>query len=91
MSDPRSDHRIIGIHITDRVQNAGDVQRILSKYGKTIRTRLGLHEVHDNAAAPEGLILLETVGPSEDADSLSNELRRLPGVQVQSMFFSHPQ
>jgi hypothetical protein len=91
MSDQRDDHRIIGIHITDRVQNAGDVQRILSKYGKAIRTRVGLHDVRDNAAAPEGLILLETVGSSEDADALSNELRRLPGVQVQSMFFSHPQ
>ncbi len=86
-----NDHRIVGIHITDRAQNAGDVQRVLSKYGKNIRTRLGLHEVRENAASPEGLILLETVGPSEDADALSNELRRLPGVQVQSMFFSHPE
>ena len=29
------DHRIVGIHITDRAINAAEVQQILSKYGKT--------------------------------------------------------
>jgi hypothetical protein len=84
------DHRIVGVHITDRVTHAGEVQNILSKYGKNIRTRLGLHEISENSASPNGLIILEAVGSNQEIDALSDELRRLKGVQVQSMFFSHP-
>jgi hypothetical protein len=86
-----TDHRIVGIHITDRTTAAGRVQEILSKHGDRIRTRLGLHDVHDNVASPNALILLETVGSHQEIDALSDELHRLPGIQVQSMFFSHPE
>jgi hypothetical protein len=85
------DHRIVGIHITDRATHAGEVQTILSKFGKNIRTRLGLHDVNEDSASPNGLIILEAVGTNQEIDALSDELRRLKGIQVQSMFFSHPQ
>jgi hypothetical protein len=85
-----NDHRIVGVHITDRATHAGEVQAILSKYGKNIRTRLGLHEISEDTASPNGLIILEAVGSNAEIDALSDELRRLKGVQVQSMFFSHP-
>jgi len=84
-----TDHRIVGIHITDRAVAAGRVQEILSKYSGNIRTRLGLHDVHDNVASPNALILIEAVGSHQEIDALSDELRRLSGIQVQSMFFSH--
>jgi hypothetical protein len=85
-----SDHRIVGVHITDRALNAGQVQELLSRHARLIRTRLGIHDVSESLASPHGLILLETVGTDADIDAFSDELRRLPGVQVQSMFFSHP-
>ncbi len=85
------DHRIVGIHITDRAIHAGEVQQILSKYAKNIQTRLGLHEVSEDAASPNGLIIIEAVGANQEIDALSDELRRLKGIQVQSMFFSHPE
>jgi hypothetical protein len=85
------DHRIVGVHITDRASHAGEVQNILGKYGKNIRTRLGLHEINEDSASPNGLIILEAVGTNQEIDALSDELRRLKGVQVQSMFFSHPE
>ena len=85
------DHRIVGIHVTDRATQAGEVQQILSKYGKNIRTRLGLHETSEDAASPNGLILIEAVGSNQEIDALSDELRLLKGIQVQSMFFSHPE
>jgi muramidase (phage lysozyme) len=91
MSDHPTDHRIVGIHVTDRATAAGKVQEILSKYSKNIRTRLGLHDVHDDVASPNGLILVEAIGTHQEIDALSDELRRLPGIQVQSMFFSHPE
>ena len=86
-----TDHRIVGIHVTDRAVNAGKVQEILSKYARNIRTRLGLYDVHDDGASPNALILIEAVGSHDEIDALSDELRRLPGIQVQSMFFSHPE
>jgi hypothetical protein len=42
-------------------------------------------------ASPSALILIEAVGSHQQIDALSDELRRLPGIQVQSMFFSHPE
>ncbi len=84
------DHIIVGIHITDRVTNAGEVQTLLSAHGKNIRTRLGLHETFEDSAGPNGLILLETVGPAAEIDALCDSLRKLRGVQVQQMYFSHP-
>jgi len=84
------DHFIVGVHITDRVQNAAEVQAILTEHGRNIRTRLGLHEADADGASPSGLILLETVGPEDQIDALCDSLGRLRGVQVQRMFFSHP-
>ncbi|MBN2193058.1 MAG: hypothetical protein JW751_09600 [Polyangiaceae bacterium] len=84
------DHIIVGIHITDRVTNAGEVQSLLTQYGKNIRTRLGLRETVEDTAGPNGLILLETVGPADELDALCAALRKLEGVQVQQMYFSHP-
>lgn len=85
-----SEHRIIGVHVTNRVDNAGEIQKILGKHGRIIRTRLGLHDVTESQAGPHGLILLDTVGGAADADALSSDLRGISGVQVQSMFFSDP-
>ncbi len=85
------DHYIVGIHITDRARSSQEVQSILSKHGSTIRTRLGLHDADAEGASSTGLILLETVGPEAQTDALCDALRRLHGVQVQRMFFSHPQ
>jgi hypothetical protein len=84
------DHVIVGIHITDRVRNASEVQALLTRYGKNIRTRLGLHEAVDDSAGPNGLILLETVGAAAEIDALCDGLRKVHGVQVQQMYFSHP-
>lgn len=85
------DHIIVGVHITDRVTNAGEVQSILTRNGSSIRTRLGLHESEGDAASPNGLILLETIGSAAQVDAMCGELRKVHGVQVQQMYFSHPQ
>ena len=85
------DHIIVGIHITDRVERAGEVQKILTEYGGNIRTRLGLHHADHEVASPQGLILLDTVGDESEIDAFCDKLRKLHGVQVQRMFFSHPE
>ncbi len=78
---------ILGIHITDRAHDVVALQSILTKYGCTIRTRLGLHETAEERVSPEGIILLELTGDKEEFLKLENELLALDGVTVKKMVF----
>jgi len=79
--------RILGILITDRQKEAGKVQNVLTKYGCTIKTRLGLHEATDDFCSTSGLILLELIGDLSDMDKLEKELVAIEGTQTQKMVF----
>ena len=79
---------ILGIYITDRVQEVSAVQSILTKFGCTIRTRLGLHEVKDGSCARSGLILLELTGTKEEFVKLENSLLKVEGLVVKKMVFT---
>ena len=78
---------ILGIHITDRVLEVSRVQSVLSKFGCTIKTRLGLHEVMDDTCSKTGLILLELTGNRTEFLKLENELLQIEGLQVKKMIF----
>jgi hypothetical protein len=82
-------HIILGIHITDRVQHIPDVQSLFTKYGCSIRTRLGLHNTSGKFCSPNGLILLEMTGDEEPVWQLMEELEAIEGVDVQKMVFEH--
>ena len=79
---------ILGVHITDRVQEVSEVQAILTKFGCTIKTRLGLHEVKDDFCARSGLIILELTGSQEEFIKLENELLKINGLEVKKMVFT---
>lgn len=81
--------RILGILIIDRQKEVGKVQELLTKFGCTIRTRLGLHEVSDEICSPSGLILLELYGETAEMDKLENSLLAIEGIKVQKMVFQH--
>jgi hypothetical protein len=83
-------HRILGVHVTDRVKRAGDVQALFSEYGCNIRTRLGLHQVDEGYCSPDGLILLELFGNERACDALRDKLGAIVGVEVKEMVFEHP-
>ncbi|HNW74536.1 MAG: hypothetical protein PHP04_11630 [Bacteroidales bacterium] len=78
---------ILGIQITDRVKEASRVQDIMTKFGCTIKTRLGLHEVTENFCSQNGLILLELTGNPVEFPKLENALLAIPGLQVKKMIF----
>jgi len=78
---------ILGISITDRKKEAGKVQQVLTEFGCSIKTRLGLHEVTDKHCSTSGLVLLELTGASEDRDKLEAALNKIEGTQVQKMVF----
>jgi hypothetical protein len=63
------------------------VQRVLSKFGCSIKTRLGLHEVNDDYCSEQGIILLELSGTRDEAMKLENELLAIDGLNVKKMVF----
>jgi len=78
---------ILGIKLKNRTETAVELQDILTKYGCSIRSRIGLH---DNAAGEvddHGIILLELTGDLSEQQNLENALKNLNGVQVQKMGF----
>ena len=79
---------ILGVQITDRVKEASLVQDVMTKYGCSIKTRLGLHEVREDFCSPNGLILLELTGNPSEFPKLENALLAIPGLQVRKMIFT---
>jgi len=79
--------RILGVVITDRQKEAGEVQKVLTKYGCSIKTRLGLHEASTENCSNEGLILLELIGDYKDMDNLEEALQKIEGTETQKMSF----
>ena len=75
---------ILGVHVAQRTKHTAKVQKILSDYGCSIRTRVGLHEADDGFCSPNGLILLEVVS---EAAGLAKALAAVPGVTVKKMVF----
>ena len=82
-------HLIFGIHITDRMTQAVEVQRLFTEYGRHIKTRLGLHEVGAEASSPSGIVLLEMYGDEARCMELQEKLNAITGVEVQLMVFDH--
>ncbi len=80
-------HMIFGVHVSNRVKKATDVQGIFTQYGCNIRTRLGLHDASDNVCAPNGVIILEMVGDEKICNEMADKLSKIDGVQVQKMLF----
>jgi hypothetical protein len=83
-------HLIVGVHITNRVKHVPDVQKVLTEFGCSIKTRLGLHEANAAVCSPNGLILLEMVGDDKASNQMARKLRAIEGIEVQKMVFAHP-
>jgi hypothetical protein len=82
-----SEIRVIGLHIFDRIREAGKTQEILTRYGDYIRTRYGFHELSDDVCSREGIIILEMVGNSNEWDKMEAEINEIYGVKIKKMDF----
>jgi hypothetical protein len=78
---------VLGLLVTNRVENVPEVQKVLTEYGCSIKTRIGLHEVDENICAPAGLILLELFGGDTAYAEVEAKLKGIKGLQVQKMVF----
>lgn len=78
---------ILGIKLYERVSTAPDFQTILSQYGCSIKTRIGLHSVSDGVCATNGIVLIEFIGNDETLASFEEELKSLGNIEIQKMTF----
>lgn len=83
------DHIVLGIHVTDRLKNAVDVQKVFTEYGCNIKTRVGLHDVDADVCSPSGVVLIEFFGAGDEALAMMAKLNEVEGVIVQKMVFGH--
>ena len=85
----REKHILFGVHVSDRVHHAGAVQEILTEYGCSIKTRIGLHDTDDRKCSSSGVILLEMFGDEARCHEMADKLNAVDGVEVQKMIFEH--
>jgi hypothetical protein len=85
----KNEHIIVGIHVTDRLQHASEVQKIFTEYGRHIKTRLGLHEVQGDFCAGGGVVILEMIGDGPTIDGMIARLEKIEGIEAKKMVFSH--
>jgi hypothetical protein len=80
--------RIIGLLITDRIKEAGQTQKTLTKFGHVIKSRLGFHEVTEDVCSRAGVVILQLAGNPAECEKLETELSQIGGLEVQRMVFS---
>lgn len=76
---------ILGIRLKKRLSNSTELQKLLSKYGCMIKTRLGLHSISQDACSPDGIILLEIMDFNDELDEFKKELGKLEGLTYETM------
>ncbi len=76
---------IIGIRIDERSKEALKVQEVLTKFGCSIKTRLGLNDASDDAVETSGIILLELFGDTSEHLRLEQELMAIEHTIVEKM------
>jgi hypothetical protein len=85
---PKMMYTVVGIHVPNRFKQASEVQKVLTEYGCSIRTRVGLHEVDKDHCATNGLLLLEMYGEENKLKEMMEKLNTIDrGIEVQQMIF----
>lgn len=81
--------RVAGIKITDRIKEAGLVQKALSANMSVISTRLGFHELSEEVCSREGFIVVHMAGEPDDCEALIKSIKSIEGIALREMVFSH--
>lgn len=70
---------IMGVCIENRIEDAVKFQEFITKYGCTIRTRIGLHNIGEYKCVNKGIILLEV---TDKINEIYDSLSKLWDVQI---------
>lgn len=76
---------VLGLVMGNRQEKAAEVQKVLTSFGCSIRTRLGLNTSYQGSAA--GLILLELTGMEEEMNRLIEKLVTIDDIQIRLACF----
>jgi len=77
-------YNLMGIVIGNRKTFAPDVQEVLTRFGKIIKMRIGLHE-YSSENTNEGFIILNLSNDDNKVDELSKELQAIESVRVKNI------
>jgi hypothetical protein len=73
--------KIMLVKVNHRVQKVPEMQEVLTKYGCSIKMRLGLHEAGD-VCSNQGLIILQLTGDEKEIKAFEKELSSVEGISV---------
>ena len=73
---------VMVICVSKRTKEALEVQKVLTKNGCIIKTRLGIHEAEGDKCSECGIIVIETKATPAENNALASSLKKLPGVKV---------
>ncbi|MDD5424765.1 MAG: hypothetical protein PHR74_05765 [Candidatus Omnitrophica bacterium] len=65
-----------------RSRSAVEFQKVLTKYGCVVKTRLGIHDGVAGNCSDTGLIILELIGEKKETAGLARKLNAIPGVSA---------
>ncbi len=74
---------IMIVKIGERRKKSPEVQQVLSQFGCSIKTRLGLHEASENLCSEEGVLVLQLTGERSEMTKLEAALNELESVKAQ--------
>lgn len=76
--------RIMAITVKKRNEEALEVQKVLTEYGCSIQTRIGLHETYEGCSNV-GIIILQLRCDDDTCKELNAKLEAIDGVAVSLM------
>ena len=76
--------KIIALKINDRIKEAGQTQKVLTKFSSSITARLGFHEVNDMVCSREACMVLQV---KDNAKEIIDELAKIQGVDIRDVCF----
>ena len=71
---------IILIMVGKRRESAVKVQQILTNYGCSIKTRLGIHDGVLDRCSEQGFLMIEFVGEQNEKNAIMDELKKVDNV-----------
>lgn len=70
---------IIGIQISNRLEDSAKLQEILTEYGCLIKTRIGLHDMGEYKCLNYGIVLIQVV---DKVNEIYDQLSQHWNVQI---------
>ena len=70
---------IIGIQVSNRIEEATKLQEILTRYGCLIKTRIGLNDMGEYKCLKYGIVLIQVV---DKINEIYDELSKHRQIQI---------